>query len=120
MDEDGWFLEAHQKLRPVDFANDGVFLCGMAHYPKPLDESIAQARAAASRALTVLSMDTIQVGGIVCSIDADTAPDVLRASTSVPTAPSPLTMSNRVQKSTKPCAKGAALAPPHALRRRRS
>jgi heterodisulfide reductase subunit A len=71
MDEDGWFLEAHQKLRPVDFANDGVFLCGMAHYPKPIDESIAQAQAAASRALTVLAMDTIKVGGIVCSIDAE-------------------------------------------------
>ena len=71
MDEDGWFLEAHQKLRPVDFANDGVFLCGMAHYPKPIDESIAQAQAAASRALTVLSMDTTKVGGIVCSIDAE-------------------------------------------------
>ncbi len=71
MDSDGWFLEAHQKLRPVDFANDGIFLCGMAHYPKPIDESIAQAQAAASRALTVLSMETISVGGIVCSIDAE-------------------------------------------------
>ncbi|HDR15038.1 MAG TPA: CoB--CoM heterodisulfide reductase iron-sulfur subunit A family protein [Desulfobacteraceae bacterium] len=71
MDGDGWFLEAHQKLRPVDFANDGVFLCGMAHYPKPIDESIAQARAAASRALTVLSMDSIQVGGVVSVIDPD-------------------------------------------------
>ena len=69
MDEDGWFLEAHQKLRPVDFANDGVFLCGMAHYPKPMDESIAQAQAAAARALTVLSMDTTKVGGIVCTIN---------------------------------------------------
>jgi len=71
MDGDGWFLEAHQKLRPVDFANDGVFLCGMAHYPKPIDESIAQAQAAASRALTVLAMDTIKVGGIVSVIDPD-------------------------------------------------
>ncbi len=71
MDADGWFLEAHQKLRPVDFANDGVYLCGMAHYPKPIDESIAQAQAAASRALTVLSMDSIKVGGIVCSIDPE-------------------------------------------------
>ncbi|MCD6295247.1 MAG: CoB--CoM heterodisulfide reductase iron-sulfur subunit A family protein [Deltaproteobacteria bacterium] len=68
MDSDGWFLEAHQKLRPVDFANDGVFLCGMAHYPKPIEESIAQAKAAASRATTVLSMDHIQVGGIVSYI----------------------------------------------------
>jgi len=71
MDGDGWFLEAHQKLRPVDFANDGVFLCGMAHYPKPIDESIAQAQAAAARALTVLAMDSIQVGGIVSVIDSD-------------------------------------------------
>jgi heterodisulfide reductase subunit A len=71
MDADGWFLEAHQKLRPVDFANDGVFLCGMAHYPKPIDESIAQAQAAASRALTVLAMDTIKVGGVVSVIDPD-------------------------------------------------
>ena len=54
MDGDGWLLEAHQKLRPVEFATDGIFLCGMAHYPKPIDESIAQAKAAASRALTVL------------------------------------------------------------------
>jgi heterodisulfide reductase subunit A len=68
LDTDGWFLEAHQKLRPVDFANDGVFLCGMAHYPKPIEESIAQAQAAASRAVTVLAMDTIKVGGIVTHI----------------------------------------------------
>ena len=68
MDADGWFLEAHQKLRPVDFANDGVFLCGMAHYPKPIDESIAQAQAAASRALTVLTLETIKVGGVISQI----------------------------------------------------
>jgi heterodisulfide reductase subunit A len=68
MDQDGWFLEAHQKLRPVDFPNDGVFLCGMAHYPKPIDESIAQAKAAASRALTVLTKEHIMVGGIVTRI----------------------------------------------------
>ena len=68
-DADGWLLEAHQKLRPVDFATEGVFLCGMAHYPKPVDESIAQARAAAARALTTLSRDTINVGGIVSIIN---------------------------------------------------
>jgi heterodisulfide reductase subunit A len=68
-DQDGWLLEAHQKLRPVDFATEGVFLCGMAHYPKPIDESIAQAKAAASRALNVLSRDAIQVGGMVPRID---------------------------------------------------
>ena len=47
--EDGFFIEAHAKLRPVEFATDGVFLCGLAHYPKSIDESIAQAQAAASR-----------------------------------------------------------------------
>ncbi len=71
MDADGWFLEAHQKLRPVDFATDGVFLCGMAHYPKPIEESIAQALAAVSRSLSLLSRRTILVGGIVAQIHAE-------------------------------------------------
>ena len=63
-------MEAHQKLRPVDFATDGVFLCGMAHYPKPIDESIAQAKAAASRAITTLAKDSISVGGIVSKVNS--------------------------------------------------
>jgi heterodisulfide reductase subunit A len=71
LDSDGWLLEAHQKLRPVDFANDGIFLCGMAHYPKPIEESIAQAQAAAARAVTVLSLENIKVGGIVTDIRAE-------------------------------------------------
>jgi len=71
MDADGWLAEAHQKLRPVEFATDGVYLCGMAHYPKPVEESIAQAKAAASRALTVLSKDRIMVGGVVSFIRED-------------------------------------------------
>jgi len=65
LNEDGFFVEAHAKLRPVDFATDGVFLCGMAHYPKPVDESIAQAQAAVSRAVTLLSGLKIQVSGAV-------------------------------------------------------
>lgn len=68
-DEDGWLLEAHQKLRPVEFATEGVYLCGMAHYPKPIDESIVQAKAAVSRALTVLSRESIRVGGMVPTVD---------------------------------------------------
>jgi len=68
LDADGWLLEAHQKLRPVDFANDGIFLCGMAHYPKPIEESIAQAKAAAARAVTVLALKIIKVGGNVSQI----------------------------------------------------
>ena len=71
LDSDGWLLEAHQKLRPVDFANDGIFLCGMAHYPKPIEESIAQAQAAAARASTVLALESIKVGGIVSDIRAE-------------------------------------------------
>jgi heterodisulfide reductase subunit A len=71
MDGDGWFLETHQKLRPVDFSNDGVFVCGLAHYPKPLEESVAQAQAAASRALTYLSRKTIAVGGGVANVNPE-------------------------------------------------
>jgi len=59
LNEDGFFLEAHVKLRPVDFATDGVFLCGLAHGPKYARESVAQALAAAGRALTVLSQRRI-------------------------------------------------------------
>jgi heterodisulfide reductase subunit A len=69
LDDDGWFLEAHQKLRPVDFATDGVFLTGLAHYPKPMDEAIAQAQAAASRAVTVLTSTEMTVGGVVAEIN---------------------------------------------------
>jgi heterodisulfide reductase subunit A len=71
MDEDGWFLEAHQKLRPVDFATDGVFLAGIAHYPKPMEETIAQAQAAASRATTLLTSPRLQVGGVVAEVFAE-------------------------------------------------
>jgi heterodisulfide reductase subunit A-like polyferredoxin len=66
-----FFLEAHMKLRPVDFATDGIFLCGLAHSPKPLDESLSQAAAAVSRACTLLSHDTITVGGVVASVDPE-------------------------------------------------
>jgi heterodisulfide reductase subunit A len=66
---DGFFLEAHVKLRPVDFATDGIFVCGLAHYPKDIKESIAQAKAAASRAITVLSKEELQGEGKVAVID---------------------------------------------------
>jgi heterodisulfide reductase subunit A len=65
MNEDGFFVEAHAKLGPSQFATDGVFLCGMAHYPKPIDESVAQAQAAASRAVTLLARKSIFVSGTV-------------------------------------------------------
>jgi heterodisulfide reductase subunit A len=69
---DGFFAEAHVKLRPNDFATDGVFVCGLAHAPKPIDESIAQAQAAASRAVTVLSALEISVSGTVALVDPNT------------------------------------------------
>jgi heterodisulfide reductase subunit A len=67
--EDGFFAEAHVKLRPNDFATDGVFVCGLAHSPKPIEESISQAQAAASRAVTVLSALEISVSGTVALVD---------------------------------------------------
>jgi heterodisulfide reductase subunit A len=69
--KDGFFLEAHMKLRPVDFATEGVFLCGMAHSPKYIDESISQACAAAARATTILSKPTLEMEGIVANVDED-------------------------------------------------
>jgi len=66
---DDFFKEAHVKLRPVDFATDGVFLCGTAHYPKHIPEAINQAYGAAGRALTLLSHDIVTVSGSVCDVD---------------------------------------------------
>jgi len=71
LDLDGFFLEAHVKLRPVDFASDGIFMAGMAHYPKFLDETIIQAQAAAARALTIVSRDVLEVGGVVAEVDVE-------------------------------------------------
>jgi heterodisulfide reductase subunit A-like polyferredoxin len=69
MNEDGFFVEAHAKLGPSEFATDGVFLCGMAHYPKSIDESVAQALAASSRAATLLAKKSIQVSGTLAEVD---------------------------------------------------
>jgi heterodisulfide reductase subunit A len=66
---DGFFKEAHVKLRPVEFATDGVYLAGMAHYPKFIQETINQAYGAAGRALTLLSHDIVVASGSVCEVD---------------------------------------------------
>jgi len=68
---DGFFQEAHVKLRPVDFAADGVFLCGMNHYPKHIPETISQALGAAGRAACLLSQDTVTASGSVCEVDEE-------------------------------------------------
>ncbi len=71
LNADGFFLEAHSKLRPVDFATEGVYLCGLAHSPKMIDENISQARAAAARAATVLSKTHLEVGAQVSEVNQD-------------------------------------------------
>ncbi len=68
---DGFFLEAHVKLRPVDFASEGIFLCGGAHYPKSIDESVSQAYAAAGRAAAILAKPALKAGGVVAEVDQD-------------------------------------------------
>ncbi|MBD3212427.1 MAG: 4Fe-4S dicluster domain-containing protein [Candidatus Lokiarchaeota archaeon] len=71
LNEDDFFLEAHVKLRPVDFATEGIFLCGTTRGPSTISESIAQANSAVSRATTILSKDKLVVGGIVSRVDKD-------------------------------------------------
>ncbi len=66
---DGFFQEAHVKLRPVDFAAEGIFLCGTAHYPKHISETISQAYGAAGRAGALLSQDSVVASGAVCDVD---------------------------------------------------
>jgi heterodisulfide reductase subunit A len=66
---EGFFLEAHPKVRPMDFADDGLFLAGMAHYPKFIEECITHAKACAARALTILTRPSLQLGGVVAVVD---------------------------------------------------
>jgi len=69
--QEGYFIEAHVKLRPVDMPSDGVFLCGTAHGPKLVTEAISQAQAAASRAVTFLAKDAIKLSAITAKVDVD-------------------------------------------------
>jgi heterodisulfide reductase subunit A-like polyferredoxin len=71
LNSDGFFVEAHMKLRPVEFATEGIYLCGLAHSPKLMDENISQARAAAARAATILSKTQLEVGALVSKVDQD-------------------------------------------------
>jgi heterodisulfide reductase subunit A len=68
LNSEGFFLEAHMKLRPVDFMTDGVFLCGRAHSPKSEEESIIQAQAAAARATAVLTRDRLELEATVSQV----------------------------------------------------
>jgi heterodisulfide reductase subunit A len=69
LDGDGFFQEAHAKLRPVDFATDGLFVAGLAHYPKPVEESVAQALAASARAATLLSKSQVSLDAVKAEPD---------------------------------------------------
>lgn len=71
LNNDGFFLEAHMKLRPVDFAADGLYLCGLAHGPKNISEAIAQANAASIRAVTLLSKGTLESLGTTAEVDSE-------------------------------------------------
>jgi heterodisulfide reductase subunit A-like polyferredoxin len=71
VNDEGFLIEAHMKLRPVDFSSEGLFMAGLAHYPKPIDESITQAKAAVARAMTILSKEGIYVGGVVAKVDEE-------------------------------------------------
>ena len=70
LNADGFFLEAHMKLRPLDFGSEGIFLAGLAHAPKTIAESISQARGAAARAATILSQPVLYRSGTVSEVDA--------------------------------------------------
>jgi heterodisulfide reductase subunit A-like polyferredoxin len=69
--QEKFVMEAHMKLRPLDLVNEGMYLCGLAHNPKSMSESIAQARGAVSKALTVLSQPYLMVGGVISVVDQD-------------------------------------------------
>lgn len=71
LEENHFFLEAHVKLRPVDFATDGIYVCGSAHWPKDIPDTISQAYAAASRASTIISKDVLEVEGAIAEVDED-------------------------------------------------
>jgi heterodisulfide reductase subunit A len=69
LSSEGFFMEAHLKMRPMDFMEEGVFVAGMAHYPKFIEEAIAHAQATAGRAITILSKQPLYIGGSVAVVD---------------------------------------------------
>jgi heterodisulfide reductase subunit A-like polyferredoxin len=71
LSDEGFFLEAHIKMRPMDFMEEGIFVCGMAHYPKFIEDSISHALATAGRATTLLSKQPFYVGGTVAVVDQE-------------------------------------------------
>jgi heterodisulfide reductase subunit A-like polyferredoxin len=68
---EGFYMESHLKMRPMDFAKEGVFVCGVAHYPKFIEECMSSAQAAAGRAITILATPKLYIGGVVSEVDQD-------------------------------------------------
>ena len=94
---EGFYEEAQMKLRPMDFMRDGIFLAGMAHYPKFIEESISHALAAAGRALTLLSQETLYLGGVIAQVDPDLCVGCLTCTRTCPFAiPQVITEEGRV------------------------
>jgi heterodisulfide reductase subunit A-like polyferredoxin len=69
LSSEGFFLEDHIKMRPMDFTKEGIFICGLAHYPKFIGECITNAQAAAGRAVTILSTPQMYIGGVISVVD---------------------------------------------------
>ena len=92
---DGFFLEAHPKLRPVDLSNEGEFLCGLAHSPRFIDETITQAQAAAGRATTILSKTHLEIPGQVARVNPE---DCVACATCVGICPYGAPMINELKK----------------------
>ena len=71
LSSEGFYMESHLKMRPMDFAKEGVFMCGVAHYPKFIEECMSSAQAAAGRAITILATPHLYIGGVVSVVDQE-------------------------------------------------
>jgi heterodisulfide reductase subunit A len=118
LNTDGFFNEAHLKLRPVEFATEGIFLCGLAHSPKFMDENISQARAAAARAATVLSKTQLEIGAQVSSVDQSKCISCMTCVRACPYGAPTINMDNKaeiVAANCMGCGICAAECPAHAI-----
>jgi heterodisulfide reductase subunit A-like polyferredoxin len=116
---DGCFLEEHVKLRPTDLSVPGFFVAGSVHAPKNIKECIAQAQAAASRVLAMLSKDTINLGATVARVDPEKCATCLACVRACPTG-SPLSMKIATPRLIRPSVMAAVSARPSARPRRSS